>query len=839
MRRRARFACSFIAVAALVATTFTIGSSPGQAADDSGDRALASLKGDASGPLVLSRDADGLMTFAGAPYGVSVNTPAVSRQTSVEDAAAAHLSRYGAAFGTRARGTTLTPLRSAESLTGDVVRYQQRVGGLPVLGGEFVVSLRSDRELDSILAHTSRLTRVPAARVGAEAAQATARTAFERAAGRGGAPDVTSMGRWVVDPALIGAPESLGIKTAYRFEITRGPHERRLVLVDDQTGYPLMNNDLITHAKNRIVCDDNNTPRNETVPCVSATPPARVEGGPATAVTDVDLAYEYGGAVSDTYLAAGGVDLTNLIGRDIGGGTKALAQTVRFCYSVTCPNYANAFWNGTEMYYGNGFASADDVVGHEMTHGVTERTSGLLYWGQSGAINESISDIMGEIVDHRNPGPGDSPTSWSAGEDLSCCPGGIRDMADPTLFNDPDKTSSNLYVKESCCSYPDNDGVHTNSGVGNKTFYLISQGGTFNGQSIAGIDTGDANLTKSFKLWLRADQTLSSGSDYADLAQVLEQSCAALRGSGVMTQANCAAVSKAVLATELRTTPVKNPQPADAVAVCPAGTTKRTLFDSETGNPAAKFTAGVGWSRNGIPGWGQNAHSNPDSWSSDENAVSGSSSLTVSSPVGLPPAQKAYLFFQHWRFLAYDGGGFYDAGTVEVNGSSAAGLPWVNGPSEVISNTWGNPKGGQLGFGGDSRGYLASRVDLSSFAGTSVTPQFSMNTDGGGGYAGWYVDDVVVYTCDRVLTGKVVLKGKPYVGKKLKAAITGWGPAGVKVKYQWLRNGKVIKGAKSKKYKLKGKDKGKKVSVRVTGTFGADTKSVTSKKKKIKKKKKK
>ena len=121
-----------------------------------------------------------------------------------------------------------------------------------------------------------------------------------------------------------------------------------------------------------------------------------------------------------------------------------------------------------------------------------------------------------------------------------------------------------MYVQEGGCSgfscYPDEDGVHSNSGVGNKTFFLASQGGTFNGQTITGIDVGDATLTRSAKLWLLVDQSLTSGSDYADEAAVLEQSCAALQGAGVMTAANCTAVHQATLATELRNTPVDNPQ---------------------------------------------------------------------------------------------------------------------------------------------------------------------------------------------------------------------------------------------------------------------------------------
>ena len=137
------------------------------------------------------------------------------------------------------------------------------------------------------------------------------------------------------------------------------------------------------------------------------------------------------------------------------------------------------------------------------------------------------------------------------GEDVPGYPAGLRNMQDPTIFGDPDRTGSPNYVMEPCCGYPDNDGVHSNSGVGNKTFYLASQGGTFNGQTITGIDVGDSTLTKSAKLWLLVDQTLASGSDYADLGVVLDQSCQTLLAAGThgFTAANCTAVHQAGLAT--------------------------------------------------------------------------------------------------------------------------------------------------------------------------------------------------------------------------------------------------------------------------------------------------
>ena len=90
---------------------------------------------------------------------------------------------------------------------------------------------------------------------------------------------------------------------------------------------------------------------------------------------------------------------------------------MRFCYPGSRPQdcpLQNAFWNGVGMFYGQGFASADDVVGHEMTHGVISHHADLFYWGQSGAINESLADVMGEIVDHRHREPGRLPAQLDA-----------------------------------------------------------------------------------------------------------------------------------------------------------------------------------------------------------------------------------------------------------------------------------------------------------------------------------------------------------------------------------------------------------------------------------------
>ena len=122
--------------------------------------------------------------------------------------------------------------------------------------------------------------------------------------------------------------------------------------------------------------------------------------------------------MSTFYEEIGNIDLTATLGINV-DGVKKLTSTVRFCLfgGFPCP-YRNAFWNGRQVHYGEGFARADDVAGHEMTHGIIDKNSQLFYWFQSGAINESLADIMGEIIDHRNPTAGDSATDWRVGEDL-------------------------------------------------------------------------------------------------------------------------------------------------------------------------------------------------------------------------------------------------------------------------------------------------------------------------------------------------------------------------------------------------------------------------------------
>ncbi len=131
--------------------------------------------------------------------------------------------------------------------------------------------------------------------------------------------------------------------------------------------------------------------------------------------------------------------------------------------------------------------SADpDIVGHELAHGITFHSSGLLYQNHSGALNESFSDIFGYLIEHNITGN----TSWGTATEIFIHPEGnsLRDLSNPPLYSDPDRIFGPFYVAETSYDNPnpfnDYGGVHTNSGIPNKVFYLLVEGGTHYGWEI-------------------------------------------------------------------------------------------------------------------------------------------------------------------------------------------------------------------------------------------------------------------------------------------------------------------------------------------------------------------
>ncbi|GAB2797285.1 M4 family metallopeptidase [Halomonas shantousis] len=150
-------------------------------------------------------------------------------------------------------------------------------------------------------------------------------------------------------------------------------------------------------------------------------------------------------------------------------------------------DYDNAFWNGAQMVFGDGdgelfnrFTIALDVVAHELSHGVTERDAGLVYAYQSGALNESLSDVFGSLVKQYHRGHRVDQADWLIGAGLlteRVAGRALRSMAapgtaydDPVLGRDPQPGDMSGYVD----TQADNGGVHINSGIPNHAFYLAA-----------------------------------------------------------------------------------------------------------------------------------------------------------------------------------------------------------------------------------------------------------------------------------------------------------------------------------------------------------------------------
>jgi len=176
-------------------------------------------------------------------------------------------------------------------------------------------------------------------------------------------------------------------------------------------------------------------------------------------------------------------------------------------------NYNNAFWNGTYMVYGDGDGSVFiplsgslDVIAHELTHGVTEKTSGLVYKDQSGALNESWSDAMAAVIEGKN---------WLIGEDIytpAVAGDALRSMSSPSAYGDPEHMDQFIVTTE------DNGGVHSNSGIPNKAFYNFA--------------TAIGNRTVAGKIWYTASRDyMTSSTNFSGARAATLQATAALYGS--------------------------------------------------------------------------------------------------------------------------------------------------------------------------------------------------------------------------------------------------------------------------------------------------------------------
>lgn len=227
-----------------------------------------------------------------------------------------------------------------------------------------------------------------------------------------------------------------------------------------------------TKVAQRLIYDAKNTQR---LPGTKA----RFESDAAVSDNTVNDAFDFHGAMRDFLKIVFGRDSIDGLGMDLIG-------TVH--YGV---NYNNAFWNSRQMTYGDGdriiFALFVllDVIGHEMFHGVTEHTCALEYYGQSGALNESLSDVFGVGLRQWVKKLTVDKDSWLVGPGIfmpSINGRALRDMLNPGTAYDDKKIGKDrqpAHMKDFVTTSSDNGGVHTNSGIPNKAYatFAVSVGG--------------------------------------------------------------------------------------------------------------------------------------------------------------------------------------------------------------------------------------------------------------------------------------------------------------------------------------------------------------------------
>jgi hypothetical protein len=366
------------------------------------------------------------------------------------------------------------------------------------------------------------------------------------------------------------------------------------------------------------------------------------------------------------------------------------------------------------------------------------------------------------------------PGDWMIGEDMAL--GAWRNMQNPTsppnpctwpnCIGDqnprqPDKMSSTYYYEGSA----DYGGVHINSGVNNKAVFLMAAVGTIGGKTYSGI-----GWDKTLKIYYRAQtRLLSSGSDYLDLYNAIDQSCRTLMVSGDVTGSDCQKVREALDAVEMNKEPATNFNPK--VPLCPSGYVDdyyylsddmetdygNWVFDSFTGGLAWERKEGYSYTTSDASGIIDGNWSLFADWSKDYPADN-YAGLTFTIDIPTNPAD-TYLHFAHAYKLPptttnlYHAGGVLEYSTDSGATRTDASSLWNAGKNytSTISSLWNSVIGGRKAFTGISNGYVESRYKLNpKLAGKSVNFYWRFaNGDMANKIAGrgWWVDNVQIYTC--------------------------------------------------------------------------------------------
>jgi Zn-dependent metalloprotease len=414
-------------------------------------------------------------------------------------------------------------------------RVRQTFGGIPVWGGEAIVHLKQDGSLSTV---TDDLKESVAVNTEANLSPKDAiNAAFDSYRGR-----TRLTGEPTVDTWIYRGEDRDHLAYRVRIDDSNNPRNPSMpvIFIDAQTGEKVFSYDNLqtgtgpsrysgtvtinTSQSGTTYYMEDLTRKQGTFNMNNTGNTSTGTGGTQSRYTDTDDVWNtsaqqagvdahYGASKTFDYYK--NVHGRNGIDGNYGPGTTTAAANSAIALLVSRVHfgvsYNNAFWNGTNMTYGDGDGSTFtplttiDICGHEMTHGVTERTANLTYANESGALNESWSDIMGSMVELYADGGTVSANTWLIGED-AYTPGtsgdALRSMSNPHSVGDPDHYSLRVYAS-GCSPSNANDecGVHTNSSISNHAYYLIAAGGT---NRVSGITAPGIGTAAAEKIFYRA-----------------------------------------------------------------------------------------------------------------------------------------------------------------------------------------------------------------------------------------------------------------------------------------------------------------------------------------------
>ncbi len=405
------------------------------------------------------------------------------------------------------------------------IRLQQRINGLPVVGAEFIVHADHER---NVIGMNGRFT--PDRGLPREAS-IDGWSAIQRAAEQAGIENA-AYEAW---PTLTYVVNERGnsflafrVKASY---VSADGEEVDYIFANAVTGDLVLRQPQIHRARNRNTYNGNSS---------SSLPGTLVLTETTGSTTDaaINTAHAHAGTSYNYYSTIHGRDSYNNAGAQI-------RTTVH--HRV---NYNNAFWNGSQLVYGDGdgtqfsmLGNALDVGAHELSHAVTTYSANLTYSNESGALNEATSDIMAAAAEAWSDGAVSTDT-WKVGEDITT-PGvsgdALRYMNNPTQDG-----SSTDYYPERYTGAGDNGGVHLNSGIANLAFKLMVTGGTHprgkTSNNVTALSTtATTSINMGAKIWYRALTVyMNSSTTFAGARTATAQAATDLYGAAANATVNSA-----------------------------------------------------------------------------------------------------------------------------------------------------------------------------------------------------------------------------------------------------------------------------------------------------------